>query len=160
MRILLRCENNHLFCIIKTIRSIKFVQNEKFNFPIHRAGLLSWIPWTSWPELSVSRPSKIHGLGLFYRNILAARISQKISGPKNGKLNWSPAENCIRDYDLNTVCNDRCFEETYKCILSCDSDSDCVYQCIRAEAPCLESKLSNLNLFPWKCFLTTFQNKI
>ena len=29
----------------------------------------------------------------------------------------------------------------------CDpTDSDCVYRCIRAEAPCLESKLSNFFL--------------
>ena len=139
MWIRLCCENHHLFHIINTIRQIQIVQNEKFNFPIHRAGLLSWTSWTSRPELSVSRP-KIHGLGLFYRLTNVFQIF-------------------TRDYDLNTVCHDRCFEETYKCIMSCDSDSDCVYKCIRAEAPCLESKLSNLNLLPWKCILT-LQNKI
>ena len=45
------------------------------------------------------------------------------------------------DYHLNTVCNEICFDETIKCIMSCDStDSECLSTCVRAEAVCLERK--------------------
>ena len=40
MRVCLRCENYRLFHIINTIQQLRIVQ--KFNFPLHRAGLLSW----------------------------------------------------------------------------------------------------------------------
>ena len=77
-----------------------------------------------------------YSIGLFLKTL---------SVPKNGKYNLFRFEIFTRDYDLNTVCHIRCLEETYKCIMSCESDSDCVYQCFIAEFPCLESKLSNLN---------------
>ena len=49
------------------------------------------------------------------------------------------------DYDLNTVCNDICIEETLKCITTCDStDSECIYGCMRAEITCSESKFCNI----------------
>ena len=51
----------------------------------------------------------------------------------------------IRDYDLNTVCQDVCMEETYQCIILCDSnDSECVYSCLRAESTCYESKIFHI----------------
>ena len=47
----------------------------------------------------------------------------------------------ISDYHLNTICNEICFDETLKCIMSCDStDSECLSTCVRAEAVCLERK--------------------
>ena len=69
--------------------------------------------------------------------------------------------NSTRDYDLNTVCHDICFKETFECIMSCDpTDSDCVYRCIRAEAPCLESKLSNFFLISYQNYLSYNKNVI
>ena len=54
------------------------------------------------------------------------------------------------DYDLNTVCNDICIEETLKCITICDStDSECIYRCMRAEITCLESKFCNTNIISY-----------
>ena len=47
----------------------------------------------------------------------------------------------ISDYDLNSACNDVCFEELFECTLLCDlNDFECVYDCLRAEAVCIESK--------------------
>ena len=50
------------------------------------------------------------------------------------------------DYDLNTVCQDICHGETYKCLMTCDpTESECVYDCLRAQATCLESKFPDMN---------------
>ena len=45
--------------------------------------------------------------------------------------------------------------------MSCDpTDSDCVYRCIRAEASCLESKLSNFFLISYQNYLGYNKNVI
>ena len=51
------------------------------------------------------------------------------------------------DYDLNTVCHDVCIGETHKCLMICDpTDSECIYECLRAQATCMESKYSDTNV--------------
>ena len=51
------------------------------------------------------------------------------------------SNHCISDYDLNSVCHDVCFDELFECTMLCDlNDSECVYNCLRAEAACIESK--------------------
>ena len=63
-----------------------------------------------------------------------------------GKIEASPFEPVlISDFHLNAVCHELCFDETVKCIMSCDpTDSECYYTCARAEAVCIESKYSKL----------------
>ena len=51
------------------------------------------------------------------------------------------------DYDLNTVCQDICHEETYKCLMICDpTDSACISECFRVDATCSESKHLDINV--------------
>ena len=82
------------------------------------------------------------------------------------KYDWGSSrliifQNLTRDYDLNTVCHDICFKETFECIMSCDpTDSDCVYRCIRAEAPCLESNLSHFYFISYENYLGYNKNVI
>ena len=43
----------------------------------------------------------------------------------------------FRDYDLNLVCRDVCFEETVACISNCSNDNACISQCARDETVCI-----------------------
>ena len=48
-----------------------------------------------------------------------------------------------RDIELNEVCKELCIEETLTCLSKCD-DTDCNATCLRAEATCLDRKLSDI----------------
>ena len=47
----------------------------------------------------------------------------------------------ISDYGLGIECQDVCADELFECTLLCDmNDSQCISNCLRAEAVCIDSK--------------------
>ena len=131
--------NCHLFDYIYTNRKTQKFQNERFNFTFHRAGLFPWNWPANWPKLPVSTTIwQFSGHCRYSHPSFCYRWDLCVINYGS----WLCLTFLISDYDLNTVCHDICYDETFKCIMSCDTnDSECVYTCIRAEAVCIESKL-------------------
>ena len=47
----------------------------------------------------------------------------------------------FRDQNLNLICQDRCVELTYKCIIECDpTDQSCITTCLRQDTACIQGK--------------------
>ena len=45
----------------------------------------------------------------------------------------------LRDQNLNLICQDRCVELTYKCIIECDpTDQSCITKCLREDTACIQ----------------------
>ena len=105
--------------LIKLKWETENIQNEsfRFNFP--------------WPgQLLPNRPTG--GSELSVSTILIHPYSRVIS--------------FSRDVDLNEVCKEVCVEETLACITDCDStDTQCISNCLRAEATCLDRKYLRLS---------------
>lgn len=130
--ILLR--NNHLLHSININSEIRIFPNEKFYISVHKTQSFLWSLRTVWLELPVSTSR------LEWHILIIQSLYFQTWAPNDDKVYFF-----ISDYDLSTVCHDFCVEETFNCILTCDSsDSDCVYQCLRAEVTCVESTFFNL----------------
>ena len=47
----------------------------------------------------------------------------------------------LSDQNLNLICQERCVELTYKCIIECDpSDQLCITACLREDTTCIQGK--------------------
>ena len=44
----------------------------------------------------------------------------------------------FRDYELNFVCKDLCYDDLVDCALICGDDTICLADCARIEAECIE----------------------
>ena len=42
------------------------------------------------------------------------------------------------DYNLNLICEEKCYSELIKCALTCDEDSDCLRACAHEEGHCIQ----------------------
>jgi len=46
----------------------------------------------------------------------------------------------FRDYELNFVCKDLCYDDLVDCALICGDDTICLADCARVEAECIEGE--------------------
>ena len=54
------------------------------------------------------------------------------------------SENAFRDFELNQVCEEKCAEDTFECITSCDfNDFECFAICLRAEITCFNREFDS-----------------
>ena len=52
----------------------------------------------------------------------------------------------FRDYELNFVCKDLCYDDLVDCALICGDDTICLADCARIEAECIEGDSFELKL--------------
>ena len=61
------------------------------------------------------------------------------------------SENAFRDFELNQVCEEKCAEDTFECITSCDfNDFECFAICLRAEITCFNREFDSWSDFALK----------
>ena len=52
-------------------------------------------------------------------------------------LLYSPSVE-FSDYNLNLICEEKCYSELIKCALTCDEESNCLRVCARQEGHCIQ----------------------